>query len=267
MKRFREAQPLFRQVLILEPRHTGAAYLLSLALYFSGAFADAVSLFDQLLTPTSPLDSKQLKGMRELRDYAHKELLRQTYWEQLQLKNSAKISRELQKRHWSENSLFALHLHLANDKSPEWLENHELPGVPVDARILTRTNKTKILPRLADVDQAVGFHLEAIRGTVYQFIPFSEISALEYGPVKRWMEAQIEYQDGSRATVSTPLTYVHSMLESGRGIQEGIEALLKPLPGLTQFNRAFGQKQFRSVAEKISLAEILRLEFSRRGKE
>jgi tetratricopeptide (TPR) repeat protein len=221
-KRFREAEPIFRQVLILEPRHTGAAYLLSLCLYFMGQFRQALQLFGQLISPHSPLEPAQVDRLVELSSYAHYETLRLDYWEGLSQKN--------------------------------------LDRAGVDAKILNRSGRVVLLPGFSDVDDTIGANLEAISDDRYDLIPFRSLSAVEFGPMKRWITAQMVFRDGRRETMLTPLTYSNSMNQTAYGIQEGVETMVRPLEGTPELSRAFGQKQFRSVSARVPLSEILRIE-------
>ena len=264
-KRFSEADPIFRQVLTLEPRHTGAAYMLAITLYFSGAFAEALHMFKQLTAPGTPLAPQQVVGLRELSGYAQYELLRLKYWENLHIADPRKISKELGRRGLKVSSLEAFHLYLANGKGAEWLQKYRIPAGKVDLRVTTRANQIMILRDGRDADDTIGAHLEAVQGARYIFIPLNRIKTLELGSIKRWMPVQVEYQDLSRETVMLPLTYRNSISQKARGVQEGAETITVPIEGAQDSLQAFGQKQFRSETGRIGLAQIMRMEIAPRS--
>jgi len=101
-----------------------------------------------------------------------------------------------------------------------------------------------------------------VKDSSYTFIPLSQIKAVEMGALKRWIKAQVQYRDNSRESVQIPLLYMNSMSDPARGVQEGLETVLRPVDGLPGWERAFGQKQFRSAGNKIGLAEIASIEIS-----
>ena len=261
-KRFREAEPHFHQALIQEPRHAGAAYMLSLSLYFVGAFNEAVTLFDQLASLDSVLEAKQLQGMRELNRYAKLECIRLEYWAKLKLHNSENIEKEIKKRKLDSASLESFHLYAVNERAQEWVEKHSLQTAAIQACITDRRGNIRIFDDFRDVDMTIGVHLEAVVGSIYQFIPLSQIKRVKFGELKRWIKAEIQLIDGSTCAADVPLVYRDSMGEQARGVQEGVETILRPLEGFSSFARAFGQKQFRSSSGKIGLSEIATVEFS-----
>ncbi len=228
-KRFAEAEPIFRQVLTLEPRHTGAAYMLSLCLYFTGQFHQVLPLFGQLSAANSPLDSTQKRNISELSRYAEFETLRLNYWEKKEEKEGQKVE-------------------IGKSKG-------------MSARLLSRAGKVLLLPDFTDVDDAIGANVEAVDGRKYELIPFHELVMLEFGIVKRWISAQLVYRDGSRLTIQTPMTYRDSMRHVARGVREGLETVIQPHESSPSRLLAVGQKQFRSGSLKIPLSEIQRIEF------
>jgi protein involved in temperature-dependent protein secretion len=260
-KRFQEAEPIFRQVLTIEPRHTGAAYLLSICLYFTGQYRQAMHLFSQLTGPGSPLESTQAEKLVELSQYARYETLRLEYWEGLKLVDAGQVSRELKRLKLDPNSTKAFHFHLVNGLGREWQRDHGAPAQKIDARILNRSGQVILLPEFRDMDDSIGANLEAIQGGKYTLITLRDLSALEFGPLKRWITAQAMFRAGRRETVLTPLTYRDSMVQSAWGVKEGVETLVQDWEGLNTVQRAFGQKQFQSVSAKSPLSEILRIEF------
>lgn len=248
--------------MLAEPRHIGAAYMLSLSLYFTGAFREAQHLFKQLLSPGIPMERKKVEGLRELDVYAQLECLRLDYWDGLILNDPMKAERELNKRNWKPDSMQAFHLFLANGRGAEWMEKYHRDAARVNARVTDRNNQVRILKDCSDADMAIGAHLEAVQGSSYQFVPLSTIKTIEMGRLKRWIKAQVLYQNDSRETVYIPLVYLHSMGDPARGVQEGLETVLRPIEGLAGWVRAFGQKQLRSPAAKIGLAEVAVIDIS-----
>jgi len=190
-KRFREAEPILLQVLTLEPRHTGAAYLLSLCLYFTGQFRPALQLFGQLTAANSPLEPEQQERLAELSRYARYESLRIDYWEGLKTVDPDAVGKEVKKRKREADSLESFHLHLAAGKGEEWLAKHNPQAGMVDARILDRSGRVVLLPGFSDVDEAIGPHLEIIGEREYGFIPLPALSAVEFGPMKQIGRAHV----------------------------------------------------------------------------
>ncbi len=259
-KRFQEAAPIFQQALAIEPRHAGAAYMLSVALYFSGSFREANHLFRQLTGPGSPLEPQKVAGLLELSSYAKFELLRQDYWQQLGGLNPKKINRELKRRGCEPVSIEAFHLHLTNGAASEWLGHHgEIQPAPT-VRVTTRASEILILKGCRDADDSIGTHIEAIRQSAYVFVPLQSMRIVEMGSLKRWTPAQVELADGQRETLILPLIYRDSMTQSAHGVPEGIETITQPLEGCADLRRAFGQKQLRSDTGQIGWGRILRLE-------
>jgi tetratricopeptide (TPR) repeat protein len=261
-KRFQEAEPIFRQVLALQPRHTGAAYLLALCLYFTGQYQAALHLFQQLTGPASPLEPAQIQKLTELAYFARLEILRLEYWRDLRLKDSRKIARELKKRKWEADSWGGFHLHLMNGQGASWLAKYDLHWHQAPARILNRSGQITLQSEFRDVDETISTNLEVVRENAYELIPFQDLSVIEFGTSKRWITAQLVYREGRRETVQTPLAYRDSMAQSAWGIQEGVETLLTPTEEMPALTRAYGQKQFRSVASHIKISEIIRIEFA-----
>jgi len=259
-KRFGEAVPVFQQALMIEPRHVGAAYMLSVALYFSGSFREAAYLFGQLTSPGSPLEPQKIAGLQELSNYSQYELLRLDHWHRLSQVGAKKIGKELKKRGWQPSSIEAFHLHLANGAAALWLEqNGEWFHGPT-VRVTTRANENLILKGCRDADDSVGAHLEAIRDSAYVFLPLKDVRIIELGPLKRWMTAQAEFVDGARETLVLPLTYRDSMKQTARGVQEGVETITQPMEQGAELMQAFGQKQLRSETGQVAWSRILRLE-------
>jgi len=262
-KRFKEAAPIFQQAMAIEPRHVGAAYMLSVALYFCGSFREADHLFRQLTGPGSPLDPQKIAGLQELSSYAKCEILRQDYWQGLGGLSPKKIARELKKRGWEPASIEAFHLHLANGVASEWLGRYGIiqPGPTI--RVTTRASEILILKGCRDADDSIGTHIEAIRQSAYVFLALRSVRIVEMGSLKRWTPAQVELADGRRETLTLPLIYRESMTQSAHGVPEGIETITQPLKGCTDLQRAFGQKQLRSETGQIGWSRILRLEIER----
>lgn len=237
--------------------------MLSLSLYFTGAFHDALHLFRQLTTAGSGLDHEKIARLRELSRYAEFECLRLNYWQGLKLKDGGMVEKELRKRPLDQSSIYAFHLFLANGRASEWRKKFGSKTPEVSAQITTRTNRIQLFSSLADADESIGPHLEVIQGFSYQFIPFSDLKAIEMGPIKRWLQAQVEFKDNTRQTVNVPLTYRDSMSDTAAGVQEGLETVFRPVVEMPEWVQPFGQKQFRSAGGgRIGLAEILRIEFS-----
>jgi tetratricopeptide (TPR) repeat protein len=223
-KRFQEAEPIFRQVLTLEPRHTGAAYLLALCLYFTGQFREALHLFGQLIEPGSSLEPVHTMKLKELAHYARLESLRLDYWERLKVKTAARI-------------------------------------VSLHARILNRAGRIVLLSDFRDVDDTIGSNLEVVREAGYELIPFVDLYEIELGTMKRWITAQVVFREGRRETVQTSLAYRDSMSQSAWGVKEGVNTIIQPDENKPDLSRAYGHKQFRSVSSNLPISEILKIEF------
>jgi protein involved in temperature-dependent protein secretion len=259
-KRFQEAVLIFQQALAIEPRHVGAAYMLSIALYFSGSFREADHLLRQLMGPGSPLEPQKAAGLQELSSYAKCEILRQDYWQRLSGVSPKKIARELKRRGWEPASIEAFHLHLTNGAASEWLGRcgETQPGPTV--RVTTRASEILILKGCRDADDSIGTDIEAIRQSAYVFLALRSMRIVEMGSLKRWTPAQVELADGRRETLTLPMIYRDSMTQSAHGVPEGIETITQPLEGCADLRRAFGQKQLRSDTGQIGWSRILRLE-------
>jgi len=259
-KRFQEAAPIFQQALAIEPRHVGGAYMLAVALYFSGSFREADHLFRQLTGPDSPLEPQKVAGLLELSNYAKFEILRQDYWQWLRGLSPKKIPRELKRHGWEPASIESFHLHLANGAASEWLGRYGGTQPAPTVRVTTRASEILILKGCRDADDRIGIHIEAIRQSAYVFLPMASVRILEMGPLKRWTPAQVELASGQRETLTLPLIYSESMTQLAHGVQEGIETISQPLEGCGDLRRAFGQKQLRSDTAQIGWSRILRLE-------
>ncbi|MCX6640073.1 MAG: type VI secretion system accessory protein TagJ [bacterium] len=259
-KHFQDAFKYFQQVLTAEPRHTGAAYLLSLSYYFSGAFREAQHLFKQLLVPGNPLEQQQIKGLTELLRYSDYECARLDYWDGMKLENPTKISKELKRGHWRQDSLQGFHLYMANGLTAEWSANCRFNFPSVQVRLTDRNNKIRIFSDCQDADMTIGPHLEAVRGSSFEFIPFEQIRVLEFGQLKRWIDTEVLFKDGNRESLKVPLVYCNSMSDPARGVQEGVETVTRQLPGSPQWFIAFGQKKFKSQQGTIGLADLLSFE-------
>lgn len=235
--------------------------MLSLAFYFSGSFAEALQLFDQLTSPDSPLEKKQKNALIELAGFARLERLRQDYWDGLKLDRPQSIQQELTKRDWDPSSREAFHLYMSNGRAADWLSSYSPQNSSVLARMTSRNNQVQVLRECVDADMSIGSYLEAVRGSEYVFVPLEEIQTVELGPVKRWIRAGVEYRDGSWVEMYMPLMYRDSMQDEAHGVREGVETVLMPLPGLPDWKQAFGQKQFRSSSGiTMGLAEVSMLE-------
>lgn len=235
--------------------------MLSLAFYFSGSFAQALHLLNQLIAPDSPLDKKQINGLEELTGYARLELLRQDYWDGLKLERPEDIELELKKRNWKPSSLEAFHLYLSNGLASDWLNLHSLDDSNVLVRAASRNDQVRIFRECVDTDMCIGSHIEAVRGFEYLFIPFGEIRSVEMGPLKRWIRASVQYRDGSWVEMRVPLMHRDSMLDGAPGVKEVVETVLRPSGEEPNWKQAFGQKQYRSSSGMmVGLAEISTLE-------
>jgi hypothetical protein len=259
-KRFRDAEPYFQQVLLIEPRHTGAAYLLSLSYYFSGSFREAKHLFKQLLVPGNPLEPQVVSGLTELSRYANYECQRLDYWEGLKLPSADRIQKEINRRGLKHESLEAFHIYYINKQLALWFEYSDFNFAKVRFRITDRQNQIRIFSNCRDADSTIGPHLEVIQDDQFQFIPFWQIKVLEIGELKRWITGQILYQDGSRSAVYLPLVYFNSMADPASGVQEGVETVLREITDFPNGYQAFGQKQLRSDDQNIGLADVLSCE-------
>ena len=264
-KRFGEAAPVFQQVLMMEPRHIGAAYMLSVALYFSGSFREADYLFQQLTNPGSPLEPQKIAGLQELSNYAKHELLRLDYWYHLSRVGAKKLGKELKKRGWQPHSIEAFHLHLANGMEAQWLMQNKERLTGPTVRVTTRANEILLFKDCRDADDTVGVYLEAIRNSHFMFLPLQDLRIIELGTLKRWMTAQAEFADGTRETLILPLTYRDSMKQTARGVQEGVETITEPTEQGADLKQAFGQKLLRSETGQVAWSRILRIEIEPSG--
>lgn len=260
VKRFKEAGLKFYEALKREPHRVDIAYRFSLSLYFSGAYHEALQLFAQLLNVREALEAKQVQGLQELSLYALWECKRNEYWEGLKCNNPKNLEKELKKRHQNPASLKAFHLFYINGEMQKWIQEYKYAGVSVDVRFTDRNGNIRLYRNCSDADSTIGTHLEAVVGSAYTFIPMADIQIVKVGPLKRWIKAEIIYRNGESEMVQVPLLYRDSSQESARGVREGSETIIKPMEGLSEYVRAFGQKQFRSGEQVMPISKVFQIE-------